>query len=72
MSKDPYAAQGDRLLSRNVFIEGRDAYNDWIDKLRRGPMPINPYPAGFPDHDDWETGFDDAMEWNLHGQYQER
>lgn len=42
------------------FAEGGDAFRAWWDDACRGPMPENPYPAGSPHAQQWETGFDDA------------
>ncbi len=55
----------------NIFVEGSTAYLNWIDGQCEDPMPENPYPPESYDGKAWETGFDDAMHYVLHGQFEE-
>lgn len=53
------------------FIEGGDSYRAWSSANCEPDMPVNPYPEGTKEHEDWQQGFDDAEWWRLEGQYME-
>jgi hypothetical protein len=53
----------------NYFEEGGDAYRAWIAAHCVPEMPACPYPKGSVEAEQWEVGFDDAMYWELEGQY---
>jgi len=53
----------------NGFLQGSEAYLQWYNKQCQGEMPENPYKPSEEPYKHWEQGFDDAMEYILHGQY---
>ena len=56
----------------NVFIEGATAYIDWFEAGCVTPIPDCPYEEdGTKNAENWQTGFDDAMNYQLYGQYEE-
>lgn len=58
------------LASTNRFTEGGDAYRAWLDRSFVSPLPEAPYPAGSIEAEQWGQGFNDAMNWQLYGQYE--
>jgi hypothetical protein len=53
----------------NHFQEGSAAYLAWFDDWATGGLPVAPYPPDSIEAKEWEQGFNDAMEWQMHGQY---
>jgi hypothetical protein len=57
-------------MAVNIFEEGGDAYRKWLDDSFRLHHPESPYTPGTVEDREWETGFNDAMNWQLYGQYE--
>jgi len=55
--------------TENYFVEGAVAYLNWYEANCEGDMPESPYASNSTADKHWVTGFDDAMNYMLYGQF---